>query len=213
MRWFYLSEIQESIPTTDTQLPELAQQGILRPTTQMWRTGMAGWASASELHPALFASHPPVARKQAQQQFRGLLGKAVWGVIAGVAGMVATSFAAVYQMWYAFSLLRVRGSEELLGDEVKLAMERNFGADMRLPVFFIVLRALLWIVVCVCLALAALWVCQGSASLRAGQLHGQTWLLDKGATGLGNGLFWLGLGSAILVGGIAVLGLATMFSS
>lgn len=58
MRWFFLSAQQEQIPTSDSQLATLVQQGILRPQTLVWHEGQADWQSLGELKPDLFATNP-----------------------------------------------------------------------------------------------------------------------------------------------------------
>ena len=58
MRWFFLSAQQEQIPTSDSQLTTLVQQGILRPQTLVWHEGQADWQSLGELKPDLFATNP-----------------------------------------------------------------------------------------------------------------------------------------------------------
>lgn len=55
MRWFFLSDKQEQIPTTEEQLRGLAANGILRPQTLVWREGMSDWTSAGEIKPELFS--------------------------------------------------------------------------------------------------------------------------------------------------------------
>ena len=63
MHWYYLSERKERVPVTDSQLAPLAAGGIVRPTTLVWREGLANWAVAGELRPDLFA---PTARSASQ---------------------------------------------------------------------------------------------------------------------------------------------------
>ena len=58
MRWFFLSAQQEQIPTSDSQLATLVQQGILRPQTLVWHEGQADWQSLGELKPDLFTTNP-----------------------------------------------------------------------------------------------------------------------------------------------------------
>lgn len=58
MRWFFLSAQQEQIPTSDSQLASLVQQGILRPQTLVWHEGQADWQSLGELKPDLFTTNP-----------------------------------------------------------------------------------------------------------------------------------------------------------
>lgn len=57
MRWFYLTAQQEQIPTSESKLVSLAQQGALRPQTLVWHEGQADWQSLGELKPELFTDH------------------------------------------------------------------------------------------------------------------------------------------------------------
>lgn len=54
MLWYYVSDRQERLAVPEDQMLSLAGSGILRPTTLVWRKGMAEWASAGELKPELF---------------------------------------------------------------------------------------------------------------------------------------------------------------
>lgn len=57
MRWFFLTLQQEQIPTAESQLATLVQQGILRPQTLVWHQGQADWQSLGELKPELFTAN------------------------------------------------------------------------------------------------------------------------------------------------------------
>ncbi|MBP7948337.1 MAG: DUF4339 domain-containing protein [Verrucomicrobiales bacterium] len=54
-RWFFLSDKQEQIPTSEDQIRSLAYNGIVRPQTLVWREGLTEWVSAGELKPELFS--------------------------------------------------------------------------------------------------------------------------------------------------------------
>lgn len=54
MRWYFLSDKQDQIPTSEEQFPALAGQGVLRAQTLVWHEGMADWKSLGELKPELF---------------------------------------------------------------------------------------------------------------------------------------------------------------
>lgn len=56
MRWYFLSDKQEQIPTTEAQFSALAAQGVLRPNSMVWHDGMAEWKALGELKPELFAA-------------------------------------------------------------------------------------------------------------------------------------------------------------
>jgi GYF domain 2/Family of unknown function (DUF5362) len=58
MHWFFLSDRQEQIPTTEDQIPTLVANGVIRPNTMLWREGLANWITAGELKPELFANLP-----------------------------------------------------------------------------------------------------------------------------------------------------------
>jgi GYF domain 2 len=58
MLWYYVSDRQERLAVPEDQMMALAGSGLLRPTTLLWRKGMAEWVSAGELKPELFMASP-----------------------------------------------------------------------------------------------------------------------------------------------------------
>jgi hypothetical protein len=58
MRWYFLTDQQEQIPTSEEQLPSLAGQGVVRPQTLVWHEGQGDWKSLGEIKPELFSAGP-----------------------------------------------------------------------------------------------------------------------------------------------------------
>ncbi len=56
MLWYYVSDRQERLAVPEDQLSALADSGVLRPTTLLWRRGQEAWVSAGELKPELFGA-------------------------------------------------------------------------------------------------------------------------------------------------------------
>jgi heme/copper-type cytochrome/quinol oxidase subunit 2 len=58
--WFYAEGGQQQGPFPDAQFRDLIARGIIRPDTQVWTDGMAGWQKAGDI-PGLFsaARRPP----------------------------------------------------------------------------------------------------------------------------------------------------------
>lgn len=56
--WLYLRGGQQTGPVTLAELQRLAAAGQLQPQDNVWKAGMAQWASAQTI-PGLFASPPP----------------------------------------------------------------------------------------------------------------------------------------------------------
>ncbi len=59
MRWYYLSDRQEQIPTTEEQFASMAAAGLLKPQTMVWKDGMVDWISLGEIRPDLFQLDGP----------------------------------------------------------------------------------------------------------------------------------------------------------
>lgn len=58
MDWLYVSANGERLAASEAELAGLAQNGVLKTTTLVWRQGQSDWLSAAEVLPGLFASTP-----------------------------------------------------------------------------------------------------------------------------------------------------------
>ncbi len=56
--WHYADAQKNQFQADETQLPTLAQQGVITPTTKVWSDGMANWADAGQVLPQLFGNQP-----------------------------------------------------------------------------------------------------------------------------------------------------------
>lgn len=52
MNWFYANAGQQSGPVNDADFERLAREGVIQPTTLVWREGMANWEPYSKVAPA-----------------------------------------------------------------------------------------------------------------------------------------------------------------
>lgn len=59
--WHYASLSNEQFQVTESELPALVASGAVTPQTRVWTGGMANWASAREVLPALFGEAPGTA--------------------------------------------------------------------------------------------------------------------------------------------------------
>jgi hypothetical protein len=57
MRWYFLSDTQEQIPTSEDQLPSLVASGLLRAQSLVWPEGTGDWRALGELKPELFTTN------------------------------------------------------------------------------------------------------------------------------------------------------------
>jgi hypothetical protein len=60
MRWYFLSDSQEQVPTTEDQLAGMVSAGLLRAQSLVWPEGAADWKSLGELKPNLFTGAMPL---------------------------------------------------------------------------------------------------------------------------------------------------------
>ena len=56
MTWMYVSTTGEPLPAEESELPGLAQHGLLAPSTLVWHPGRADWVPAAELKPEIFGA-------------------------------------------------------------------------------------------------------------------------------------------------------------
>lgn len=56
--WHYATATNEQIQVSEADLPALIANGIVTPQTRVWSSGMANWAAAHEMLPALFGGDP-----------------------------------------------------------------------------------------------------------------------------------------------------------
>ena len=94
MRWYFLSDTQEQIPTTEDQLAGLVGSGLLRAQSLVWPEGTADWKTLGELKPELFSGQiiarsqhgqfsKPTASAAAHQLTRPLTQRYGWLVTCG----------------------------------------------------------------------------------------------------------------------------------
>jgi hypothetical protein len=50
MNWFYANSGQQSGPVNDAELERLVREGVIQPTTLVWREGMAEWQPLNAAH-------------------------------------------------------------------------------------------------------------------------------------------------------------------
>lgn len=58
MRWYFLTDNQEQVPTSEEQIAAYAGQGILRAHHLIWHEGQGDWKSLGEIKPELFSAGP-----------------------------------------------------------------------------------------------------------------------------------------------------------
>ncbi|HWB02042.1 MAG TPA: DUF4339 domain-containing protein [Verrucomicrobiales bacterium] len=92
MQWYYLSDSHERVALSEAQFPVLAARGLLRPTTPVWRKGLADWIACGEVKPELFVGG--IVRDSDQ---RGFLTDhtAIQGTVTGVARVLCE-----YRGWF-----------------------------------------------------------------------------------------------------------------
>jgi hypothetical protein len=56
--WHYATPNNEQFQTNESDLPILVSNGTITPQTRVWSSGMANWAAAGEVMPALFGAAP-----------------------------------------------------------------------------------------------------------------------------------------------------------
>lgn len=111
MQWYYLSDSHERVALSEAQFPVLAARGLLRPTTPVWRKGLADWIACGEVKPELFVGG--IVRDSDQ---RGFLTDhtAIQGTVTGVARVLAG-----YRPWFwiygGFMMLVALSAISLLG--------------------------------------------------------------------------------------------------
>jgi uncharacterized RDD family membrane protein YckC len=52
MNWFYANSGQQAGPVNDAELDRLVREGVIQPTTLVWREGMANWEPYAKVAPA-----------------------------------------------------------------------------------------------------------------------------------------------------------------
>jgi uncharacterized RDD family membrane protein YckC len=58
MKWYYVENGQQAGPVEETEFPQLARLGKLRPDTLMWREGLANWEPFSTVCPPEYTAAP-----------------------------------------------------------------------------------------------------------------------------------------------------------
>lgn len=56
MTWMYVSTTGEPMPAEESELPGLAQHGLLAPATLVWHPGRTDWVPAAEVKPEIFGA-------------------------------------------------------------------------------------------------------------------------------------------------------------
>ncbi len=54
MTWIYVTRTGETLEAAESELPGLAQHGLLSPSTLVWHSGRPDWVPIAELKPELF---------------------------------------------------------------------------------------------------------------------------------------------------------------
>ena len=85
--WHYHSASGSTATTSEENLPELVENGILTPQTLVWTQGMAGWETAGKVLPGLFAGPglppalppgpPPLAGKRSHEIDYEIIGESI----------------------------------------------------------------------------------------------------------------------------------------
>ncbi|MBI5685542.1 MAG: DUF4339 domain-containing protein [Verrucomicrobia bacterium] len=66
--WFYIIRGKKTGPVSVSDLTALVVSGRLQPTTLVWKSGMADWASASSIAEITAALPPPIPQSEIPQQ-------------------------------------------------------------------------------------------------------------------------------------------------
>lgn len=61
MTWMYVSTTGEPLEAEESELTDLAQHGLLSPSTLVWHPGRPEWVPAAELKPEIFGASLPSA--------------------------------------------------------------------------------------------------------------------------------------------------------
>ena len=56
--WHYATSANEQLQVSEAEIPGLIANGTISPQTRVWSSGMANWAAAHEMMPALFGGEP-----------------------------------------------------------------------------------------------------------------------------------------------------------
>ncbi|MBP6784067.1 MAG: TIGR00266 family protein [Verrucomicrobiales bacterium] len=56
--WHYATSANEQFQVSEAEVPALISNGTITPQTRVWSSGMANWAAAHEMMPALFGGDP-----------------------------------------------------------------------------------------------------------------------------------------------------------
>ncbi len=206
MRWFFLSDTQEQIPTTEDQLPGLVQEGILRSQSLVWQEGTEDWRTLGECQPELF---PPgaaarttpavVTRTPAVYQLTSALaqrhrwmaaaGVLMVGLGLGILVVAALLGATLVQQWRVQSA--TLEAAQMAGSRVSWAVCR---------VVFLVVQSAGWI------WMGAL-VLRAMTQLRVGILTGEWSASQAGLRALGKYFFVLSITLVLAaLGGLLLVG-------
>ncbi len=210
MRWYYLSETQETIPTTEDQLPLLASQGLIRPTTALWRTGLVGWASAGELQPGLFSGPLPVEatlRKPSHRVAEGIGSRAIWVTLAGAFAAVLGLVGAISVLAATVGKLRLQANLPQVGPVAQKSLLEEHGANLLTNPTLLVLEGGFATLTLLLLAVAGVYWLLGGLACRASWASGTLWKLENGLHHLGRGFFWLACAGAAGTLGLVILGI------
>jgi len=70
--WHYATSANEQFQVSEAEIPGLIANGTISPQTRVWSSGMANWAAAHEMMPALFGGDPASSGPPAMNPLRPL---------------------------------------------------------------------------------------------------------------------------------------------
>ncbi len=184
MRWYFLSDTQERIPTSEDQIPSLVTAGLLRAQSLVWPEGAADWKALGELKPDLFTasnqafrpSAPAASQAVASHQLtRSLAQRYAWMV--SCAGLFLLVGLGCVRLAVSMGfLIRHEWAESH-----SLEFSKGAGHAVAWPI--------VWLCLLIFTALATGWLArllfQGANQLRLGLQLGESSLSERGLQSLG----------------------------
>jgi hypothetical protein len=208
MRWYFLSDTQEQIPTSEDQLPNLVASGLLRSQSLVWPEGSGDWQALGELKPELFTTNsvsrtqlpsaPKLQAFAAHQVARPLTQRYGWLVTCGGVLLV---------IGLGFLVVSVMGGAGIFRIWQQQAKNLEGASAASAPLGWMAARCVLEIFVGVMGAWMGLVLIQGANRLRHGQLLGEAVASEMGLQALGK--FFVLLTLTVIVSAV-VIGVVTL---
>jgi GYF domain 2 len=201
MRWYFLSDTQERIPTSEDQIPNLVSTGLLRAHSLVWPEGAADWKALGEIRPDLFTGGNHAFRPSPQAAGKALATHELTRTLAQRYGWLVASSGLFALLGLGCIRLAVAIGFQLRHAWTEAhSLEVSKGAG----------QALAWPIVWLCLsiysALALAWLgrllFQSANQLRQGLQLGESSLSGRGLESLGK--FFTLLTITILIVGLGV---------